>query len=100
MTLSPFRTLDASDYFIKNNDPRQAYVLIKRIISHPNASYGQRYRAFEGLADVFNVSRHVDIVARARIDITRSDRELDNMMHFLLQENVPCMPLLAKLIFC
>ena len=84
-----FRTLDAGTYYIKQNDPRQAFTIVKRVISHPNASYSQKYRAYEGLAAIFNISRHVDIVDRTRMDIVRTDRQLEDLLRFLLQEDMP-----------
>ena len=83
------RVLEASSYFINQNDPRQAYVLIRGVMAHPNSSYVQRYEAYENLAAVFNCSRHTDIIARSRIDISRTDRQLNDMLHFLLEESGP-----------
>jgi hypothetical protein len=78
------RAIEVGYNFIRNEDPRQAYLIMREVMAHPNATFSQHYRAIEGLAAVMNCSRHVDIPRRSNQDIIRSDSHMEELAWFLL----------------
>jgi hypothetical protein len=78
------RALRLGLLYVKRDDPRQAYIIMKEIMAHPDASYQQRYQAMEGLALTFNCSRHLDINARTPVDINRDDDAMNELVRVIL----------------
>ncbi len=73
-----------TEYFITLQDPRQAYIFIKAILSHKNSSFPQRYRAIQLLALASNCTRHLEIDRRGLVDILRTDVEMENQVKYFL----------------
>lgn len=74
---------------MNHEDPRLAYIYIKSILAHPNASFSQRYTAIQLLASASNCSRHINIEKRSLVDILRSDHEMEYQVNLLLfPENI------------